>query len=534
MKNQHSLNKQVRLIHELVEGLENECGPVQIFETHISWVLVMEEIAYKFKKALQFDFVDFSTLEKRHFYCQEELRLNRRLAPDLYLGIVTVTGSAKHPLIDGSGTPIEFGVKMRAFPQQALWNQRLATGTLSAMEIDSFAKKIAWFHQETARISADSEWGMPNLIQKTADDNLSEIASLLKEEPEKLQQVREIKLWQDEQHRNLSFQFEIRKRGGMIKECHGDLHSGNILTANDQVAVFDCIEFNPYLRWIDVINDIAFISMDLEFHGKRHLGARLLNGYLEITGDYEGVSLLRYYQIQRALVRCKVSLLRVRQLDADAPMTALLGGQAREYLAYSLQSIRPAPAVLMITHGYSGSGKSMFSRCLVELVGAIQIRSDVERKRLHGLSAASKAAAPFEAGLYQPEATEKTYDRLRQLAGQVIGSGLPVIVDAAFLKKEQRQLFEKLAHDLGVPFFIFDLRAKEATLQQRIVSRTKLGLDPSDAGLEVLAHQIAEHDPLSEDEITKAIVVDCEPDMTIESIRKVVVPIIELLQKRFA
>jgi uncharacterized protein len=533
MKYQLSLGKQARLMQELADALEKESGHVQIFETHISWVLVTDEIAYKFKKSLQFDFVDFSTLEKRHFYCQEELRLNQRLAPDLYLGVITVTGSTEQPLIDGSGAPIEFGVKMRAFPQQALWSQRLATGALSAMEIDGLAKKIAWFHQETASASTDSEWGTSDLIHRTADDNLSEITSLFKE-PEQLQQVNQITAWQDEQHHKLSHLFEKRKRSGMIKECHGDLHSGNILTSNDQVAVFDCIEFNPSLRWIDVINDIAFIGMDLECHGKRNLAARLLNGYLEITGDYEGVSLLSYYQIQRALVRSKVSLLRAGQLDTDAQKAVLLERQAREYLAYSVQRTMPAPTALMITHGYSGSGKSMFSRSLVELVGAIQIRSDVERKRLHGLSAASNAAAVFGAGLYQPAVTEKTYRHLLQLARNVIGAGLPVIVDAAFLKKEQRLLFKNLAHDLGVPFLIFDLHAKEATLRQRIESRKKLGQDPSDAGLEVLAHQIAEHDPLSVDEMTNAIVVDCEPDMTIESIRKVAAPVAELLQKRFA
>jgi uncharacterized protein len=528
MKNHVSLNDQAQLIRCLVLVLENENQRIQVFETHISWVLVAEKFAYKFKKALQFDFLDFSTLQARHFYCQEEWRLNRRLAPDLYLGVVTVTGSAEHPVIDGGGIAIEYAVKMHAFPQQALWSHRIKMLCISTTEIDALARKIGWFHLDTTSASSCSRWGTVDVLESTADDNLNQIASLLKDSEQ--QQVNAIKSWQVTQHQKLSGLFENRKARGMIKECHGDLHSGNILTLNDRVEVFDCIEFNESLRWIDVINDIAFICMDLGFHERRDLAARLLNQYLEISGDYEGVALLRYYQIQRALIRCKVALLRARQLGADAQDAASHENQAGQYLTYSVESIRPAPTAIMLTHGYSGSGKSTFAKGLVELVGAIQIRSDVERKRMHGLAATSRTAAPPGTGLYDSAVTEETYARLCRLARHIVESGIPVIVDAAFLRKKQRRLFQNLAHDLGVPFFIFDMQASEATLENRITSRAQLDQDPSDAGLDVLAHQIAEHDPLSDEEMKHSIVVECELGMDTETIRKIAAPVMRVLQ----
>ncbi|OGB22298.1 MAG: hypothetical protein A3I66_13845 [Burkholderiales bacterium RIFCSPLOWO2_02_FULL_57_36] len=529
MTNQDALDNQRKLIRSLASVLEKDGAQVQFFETHISWVLVAERFAYKFKKAVHFDFLDFSTLEARRFYCDEELRLNRRLAPNLYLDVIAVTGSRENPLIDAAGTPIEYAVRMRTFPQQALWSHRIGTGIITAKEIDALARKIAQFHGDAAVASKDSAWGTPAALQATADDNLELLSSLLGASDAEIF-VRDIKSWQAVQQQNLGSAFENRKAYGMVRECHGDLHGGNILTINDRVEVFDCIEFNEGLRWIDVMNDIAFITMDLQTQGKHGLAARFLNRYLEISGDYDGLAVLRYYQTQRALVRCKVALLRARQLRAEARDAAPHEAQAARYLAFSAESIKPAPAALIIMHGYSGSGKSTFSELLVELAGAVRIRSDVERKRMHGLAATSRVEAAPDAGLYDAAATQLTYGRLCILARHVIESGLPVIVDAAFLKMEQRHLFEDLAHALRAPFFIFELRAAEAALKQRITVRAEQDRDPSDAGLQVLAHQIAHHDPLSDEEMKHTIAVDSEPGMDMETVRKIADPVLRVLR----
>ena len=517
------------LIRALAVVLEKEGPRIQIFETHISWVLVAEKFAYKFKKAVHFDFLDFSTLDARYFYCQEELRLNRRLAPDLYLRVVTISGSQENPVMDGTGIPIEYAVQMRAFPQQALWGYRIEMSLLSTMEIDALAMKIARFHRAADVAPGNSAWGTPSALQITANENLETIASQVMA-PEMVKQAREIKSWQAMQQKKLSDIFEHRKAHGLIKECHGDLHSGNILTLDNQVEVFDCIEFNESLRWIDVMNDIAFICVDLKFQGRHDLAARFLKQYLEITGDYEGAAVLHYYQIQRALVRCKVALLRARQLRAEAKDAAPYQSQAERYLEFSMNGIKSAPTAIVIMHGYSGSGKSTFSENLVELSGAIRIRSDVERKRMHGLAATSRVNAPLGAGLYDDASTRMTYGRLCVLARQIVESGMPVIVDAAFLRKRERDMFGNLARDLGVPFFIVDMRANVMTMKLRITARAQLNHDPSDAGLHVLEYQLAEHEPLTEDEIRHAITADGEIRMDKEAIRKIADPVLSLMQ----
>jgi predicted kinase len=390
--------------------------------------------------------------------------------------------------------------------------------------MDALASKLAQFHDHAAVAAANSAWGSPDTIRLGACDNLASIASLVDEAPEK-EWVADMQTWQEAQQEILADTFESRKARGRIRECHGDLHCGNILTINDRVGVFDCIEFNESLRWIDVMDDMAFICMDLKFQKRPDLAARLLNRYLEISGDYEGLAVLRYYQVERALVRCKVTLLRGRQVRADAQDATSYVEQAAQYMAFSSENIKPATVALVITHGYSGSGKSAIARCLVEFLGAIQIRSDVERKRMHGLSAISSAAAAPGAGLYDVAATNLTYGRLRALARHVIESGLPVIVDAACLRQEQRCQFERLARELAVPFFILDVQASEATIRERIVLRAQSGRDPSDAGLHILAYQVAHHDRFSDDELKHVISVDGETCWTMEAIRDIAAPI---------
>ena len=530
MVHQTIFGDQENLIRSLVVSLGHGARPVRVFETHISWILVTEKYAYKFKKAVHLDFLDFSTLDARHFYCQEELRLNRRLAPDMYLDVVAITGSSIHPTIGGSGAPIEYAVKMLAFSQQALWSSRIEKNRISAGEIDELAGKLARFHQGAAIAPKDSSWGNPDALQKTADENLNLIVSLARNAKEK-NALADLRAWQIEQLQKLKTVFEQRKEQGLVRECHGDLHGANVLTINNQVVVFDCIEFNESLRWIDVMNDLAFIYMDLQFHGLHAFAARLLNGYLEITGDYTGLAVLPYYQVQRALVRCKVNLLRARQLEEHMLAAASHERLAAKYLGFALQKIGPASSGIVIMHGYSGSGKSVFSRCLVEILGAVQIRSDVERKRMHGIAASATVVASVGAGLYAEATTQTTYDRLHTLALCIAKSGMPVIVDATFLKSQQRSLFEKLAFGLGVPFFIIEIHASDATLKARVAARTELGNDPSDAGLEVLVHQLVHHEALSDDEKKRTLCIDSDAGLNLDSVRKACEPIISALGK---
>lgn len=519
MNGQDALRKQTILVNALRLALEKTSDQVRLFETHISWVLVTERFAYKFKKAVRFVFLDYSTLEHRRFYCEEELRLNRRLAPNIYLDVIGITGDAEHPAIGGEGMPIEYAIKMHAFEQQSLWTYRMENKLLSASEIDALARKIAQFHQAAAIAAEDSAWGTPETVREVADDNFRKIAESAKEGEEK-RWLNDLQSWQDVQQQNLSNILHRRKAQGWVRECHGDLHSRNILTIGDQVEVFDCIEFNESLRWTDVMNDVAFICMDLQFHGRRDWAARLLNQYLERTGDYEGLAVFDYYQVHRALVRCKVDLLRAQQLRAENKDVTDLEQQGEKYLVLAWEAMQPATPALMITHGFSGCGKSTFARHIVEALGAVQLRSDVERKRLRGVPITRRD----DAMLYDPVTTAATYSRLAALSRHVIESGRPAIVDAAFLKREQRSLFARLAAELGIPFFIFDIHACEATMRSRIASRKQLDQDPSDAGLEVLAHQLEGHEPLTDEEIRHVISVDFEFDTDEDAVRKICEP----------
>jgi aminoglycoside phosphotransferase family enzyme/predicted kinase len=522
------MNQQSTLIKSLASLLAKQGTRVEIFETHISWVIVAGNFAYKFKKAVHFDFVDFSTLAQRRFYCEEELRLNGRLAPDLYLEIVAVTGTSDHPVVEGSGDPIEYAVRMRAFRQEALWTHRIKNRLISPVEIDKLAYTIARFHQHSAVASRSSLWSTPGSLHATTEANLTQVHDLVIE-PEEKHWVKALQAWDDSERQRLNDVFMQRKDLGFIRECHGDLHSANILTIDDRVQAFDCIEFNDSLRWIDVMNDIAFTCMDLKFEERKDLSARFLNQYLELTGDYAGLAVLQYYEVQRALIRCKVSLLRAGQQHDDTKTADKWRLQGKRYLAFSFQCSERMRPVVIITHGYSGSGKTSLSKALVELSDAIQLRSDVERKRLHGFVATHRGTALPDSELYDAAATRRTYERLRDMARQIVKSGRPVIVDAAFLKVEQRSSFKRLACELGVPFFILDLRCDEAIMRERLLARQARGSDASDAGTSVLARQLAHHDPLSDDEALNAFTIDMTSDTDTASTKARCRPILKIL-----
>lgn len=503
--------EQERLFDGIVRSLEGTDEKFSQFDTHISRVLVAGKYAYKFKKALRLPFLDFSTLEARRFYCQEEWRLNRRLAPQLYIDVVPVTGDVATPVIGGTGPPIEYAVRMQAFDQQALWRFRLTQGLLGPDEVDKLAHRLAQVHAQAPRAGGGTGWGSSQTIGTVFADTLAELSALVKyhDGREALSAVRD---WEARQCARLGEVFARRKAQGMIRECHGDLHCGNVLTLNGEVQVFDCIEFNESLRWIDVMDDLAFIHMDLAFCGRRDLAARLLSQYMEISGDYQGLAVLPYYRVHRALVRAKVMLLQACQADVAANGKASLRRDALAYLSFAQACTRRRPAAVMITHGYSGSGKTRFARHVVQLLDAIQLRSDVERKRLHGRQP-----------LYSDTATRRTYDRLRALSRDIVDAGWPVIVDATFLSAAHRDAFRSLAAGMGVPFFIFDLRASRELMASRIAIRQRSGLDASDAGVAILERQIRDAQAL--DDSASVIVVDMETDMNPERARAACAPV---------
>ncbi len=486
----------------------------ELIETHISWVILAGPYAYKIKKSINLGFLDFSSLEKRRFYCQEELRLNKRLAPAIYLAVIPITGTVEDPQWAGEGDAIEYAIKMQAFPQQAQLDRALALGVLQARQIDILARHIANFHDQADVADPNSTFGDPECIYHPVEENFFQIREHVNND-KALSSLAELEHWSQSSFLALQPFFVQRKSAGYIRECHGDMHLRNIAWVDDAPLVFDCIEFNPALRWIDVMSDVAFLVMDFQDRKQFGLAQRFLNKYLENTGDYAGLRVLRFYQVYRALVRGKIEAIRVDQAGIDKEQQAKAEKDFFDYLQLALSYVRSARPQLIIMRGMSASGKSTVSQSLLEQLGAIRIRSDVERKRLFGLRPENGAQAAVGEGIYTAEATNRTYRRLTELAAQIIDVGHSVIVDAVFLNSQERAAFRQLAYSKQTEFLILECVADVETLRQRIMQRKN---DASDADLRVLNMQWSEWQPLSKDERVNTVTIDTGAPVDINSL----------------
>ncbi|MGV3492845.1 MAG: AAA family ATPase [Ramlibacter sp.] len=448
----------------------------ELRETHISWILLTREHAYKLKKPLRLPFLDYSTPALRAHWCAEEVRLNQRLAPALYLGVVRITGTPDAPCVEGEGDILDHAVHMRRFPDGALFSERLAAGTLAADAVDRLADRLARFH---AQAPACTEAPAAHLEQRAAAALAGAASLLASGERQALQE------WIALQGAEVLPLWSQRRARGRARDGHGDLHLANLLELDGEPTAFDCIEFDADLRRIDVIEDAAFTLMDFAARGAAPLGWRFFNRWLEGTGDYEGLAGLRLCLVYRALVRASAEHLR-------KPLSAAATHYAREALAWSA----PGHPRLAITHGLPGSGKTRASQRWLEREGALRIRSDVERKRLHGLPALANSRAAGVA-IYTREATAATYARLFELARIALGAGFPVVLDAAFLRAEERAAARALAREARVPFGILHCEAALGELRRRLARRQG---DASEADGAVLDQLAAGTAPLSEAE----------------------------------
>ena len=475
-------------------------------ETHISWVILTGSYAYKIKKPVNLGFLDFTSLAARRHYCEEELRLNRRLAPDIYLETVAITGAPQRPVIGGSGPAIEYAVKMREFPQAALLDGALARGEVSVSTIEALARKLAAFHAALAPELATADAAAAAALAP-ALDNFRQMLALL-DAPADIAALTAVRDWTLREHGIHADQFARRGVAGCVRECHGDLHLGNIALINGEPTPFDCIEFNPALRWMDTISEVAFLVMDLEAHGRRDLAYVFLNTYLEHSGDYAGVAVLPFYLVYRAVVRAKISLIRGSQRGAASEQGQRALQACRRYLALAVLYTNPRRGAVIITHGLSGSGKTTLTQSTLTALGAIRVSSDVERKRLHGFDALAHTASTVGTGIYATNSTARTYEQLAQHARSIAGAGYPVIVDASFLKHAQRAAFRALAQELGVPFVIASVTAPHDVLRARVAARAAQGGGASEATLAVLEAQIAARDALTADELGCAVTAE--------------------------
>ncbi len=485
-------------------------GKVDLIETHISWVLLTDEFAYKIKKPVVLDFLDFSTLERRRHFCEEELRLNKPSAPDLYLAVVAICLENGKPRIGIDGTPVEYALKMRRFDQQLRLDRQLAGGLLNARDMRELGQVIAARHQQAAVIPAHERANQIATTKRFIRDNFIALEGHL--ESERLGALAD---WSEKVLLEADAILGERFDTGFVRDCHGDLHLSNLVRLPGGITTFDCIEFDSALREIDVICDIAFLVMDLVSRERHDLAAHFLNRYLECTGDYPGVSLLDLFFVYRCLVLAKVAAISAAEHEAGPQRDAALA-DLDQYCRMAERQSGKAEGMLIVMSGLSGSGKTHLSEQLMAAMPAIRLRSDIERKRLFGLEERSRTHSAIEGGIYTAEANEQVYARLFECAEAALSHGHNVILDAAFLAAETRSAARALARRFARDVVIVRVEAPERLLRERLRARMASAEDASEAGLAVLEHQLQSAEPLSADELSLSVICDTERSIEIE------------------
>jgi aminoglycoside phosphotransferase family enzyme/predicted kinase len=478
---------------------------VKVMETHISWVFLTGRLAYKVKKPLKLPFLDFSTLARRRHFCREELRLNHRLAPELYLDVVPIGGRRAAPRI-GRTPAFEYAVKMREFPAGARLDERLAAGKVRRYAFTAFAARLAEFHGGLAPAR-----GSAAAVRDAAEANVVDLDPHLGASRRALEPLRE---YTRREAQRLAGVFERRIAAGAHRECHGDLHLQNLLWHNDKIVAYDALEFDRKLREIDVVSEAAFLAMDLCAHERTDLAYAFLNRYFEVRGDYDGVDVLRFYLVYRALVRAKVAAIKRAQ--------GATGEHDHElYLRTAVELAAPVERpLLLVTHGLSGSGKTHITDALVDALPALRVRSDLERKRLAAVDELERSGSGIGAGLYAPEQSRRTYAALAAAAEHMLRAGYHAIVDATFLQRADRLHFRQVAAAHAARFVVLDCTASVPELKRRITARAAAGRDASEADLAVLASQLRHREPLDRAERRSTVTVDTERSLRIPALAR--------------
>jgi len=487
---------------------------VDVVETHISWVLLTGSYAYKIKKAVKLEFLDFSSLEQRRHFCEEELQLNQRWASDLYLEVVPICGSPEHPSVGGDGEVIEYAVKMAQFPQSAQLDRQVDAGLLLENDVYSLAETVAHNHESARIIEYADDRESVNKVSAPMLDNFAPVAKVI--DMEILERVHQ---WTVQSLEDLKPVLIERRKAGFVRECHGDLHLANLVRLQSGIVAFDCVEFSAPLRNIDVISDIAFLFMDLVARARQDLAAVFLDRYLECTGDYAGMRVFGLYFVYHCLIRAKVAAIRSDEradvVSRDQDIDVL-----KHNLAVAARWIDRRPPLLIAMHGYSGSGKTWLSSQLIAKLPAIRLRSDVERKRLRGLDRSSDKTSMAQSGKYTQRARAEVYQRLFETAEILLQEGLNVIIDASFLRKVDRAAAAALAERHGIPILFVETHAHDNELMSRLKRREAAGSDASEADVDILRYQIASADALAESEKKRTVSIATDQHVDADAVVK--------------
>lgn len=493
-------------------AFSHPAGAVELIETHISWVILTDECAYKIKKPIVLDFLNFGDLERRKHFCEEELRLNRPWAPDIYLDVVPISVHDGQPRFGGEGVPIEYALRMRRFEQELTLDRQLERGALSVEDMRELGGHIAERHLAAPVIDKSHRDRVVTLTKEFICDNFCALEGFADDA-----ELARLRQWSEEELQNLEAKLWQRFDDGFVRDCHGDLHLANLVRLPGGITTFDCIEFNDDLRHIDVICDIAFLVMDLVARRRHDLATHFLNRYLERTGDYDGMSLLSLFFVYRCLVRAKVAAIRCQERDEASEQTT----DREEVLRYcdmARRQIAERIPILIVMSGLSGSGKTWVTDQLLTAMTAIRVRSDIERKRMFGLDETEDSSSGIGSGIYTAQANRQLYEYLLSAARTGLAAGHNVILDAAFLRREEREAAVDIARDCNCMPVILQISAPIEVMRERILARECRAKDASEAGLAVLEHQIATADPLTPSEKALAIVVENAAEIDVPAI----------------
>ena len=479
-------------------------GQVELVQTQMSFVFLTDSYVYKVKKPVNLGYLDYTTLEQRHFFCQREVELNRRLCPEVYLGVVPVSRERGSVFIGGQGEVMEYAVKMLRLPQGAMMDVLLAENQVSLEMVTSVAQKLAEFHQKAETISNINTFGKLAIITQNTDENFVQtekyIGNTISSEV-----YRRIKDYTDSFVRGNASLFSKRLADGKIRDCHGDLHAAHICFA-DGIYIYDCIEFNDRFRYCDVASEVAFLAMDLDHYGRADLSHGFVRAYVDRSQDRELLAILSFYKCYRAYVRGKVESFKLDDLyitQTEKEQTLDVASSYFDLAGFYTKS-RP---VLFITTGLVGTGKTALAQALAKRLGLVVISSDVTRKQLAGIPVTEHRFEEFDTGIYSAEFSRRTYDKMLAKAKGFLVEGSSVIIDASFIKADERLKAKKLAEEMGVDFFIVECVLDEESVKQRLAQRLKEA-SVSDGRWEVYELQREQLEPVVEVPETGHVVID--------------------------
>lgn len=470
---------------------------VELVQTQISFVFLAGNYVYKVKKPVDFGFLDYTTLEKRRYFCEREASLNRRLCSDAYLGVVEVVREGDAISVEREGEVLEYAVKMRRLPSERMMDRLLRENQVSAEMVERVAERLADFHQRAETNEEIASYGSLGIAAKNTQENFAQTEKYIGTSISEAY-YRRIKAYTERFLRDNALLFERRRRGGKIRDCHGDVHSAHVCFT-DGICIYDCIEFNERFRYADVAGDVSFLAMDLDYHRRPDLSRHFVNCYVEGSGDKEALALMDFYKCYRAYVRGKVTCFALDDPHISAADKARLVGTARRYfeLAHSY-AVRPQRPTLFITTGLIGTGKTTVAQALGESLGIEVVSSDLVRKKLAGLEPTLHRYEGFAGGIYSPDFSRMTYDELFEAAKEILGKGQSLILDASFRKAEERRRAMEVARETGADFKLIECVLEEGALKQRLKARYEAGASPSDGRLEIFDELKKDFEPVTE------------------------------------